>query len=46
MFNTLSEHFNISLLPTLIITQNNKEEYRLLNKNINNLTDCLDNLLT
>ena len=43
---TLSEHFNISILPTLIITQNNKEVYRLLTKNINNLTDCLNNLLT
>ena len=42
----LSEHFNISLLPTIIITQNCKEEYRLLNKNTDTLLDCLDNLLT
>ena len=43
---SISEHFNISLLPTIIITQNNKEEYRLLNNNIDNLTEYLDNLVT
>ena len=42
----LTEHLNISLLPTIIIRENNKEFFRLLNKNTETLNDCIDNLLT
>ncbi len=41
---SLSELFNITLLPTIIITNNNKEKHRLLNKNIDNLSTYIENL--
>ncbi len=40
---SLSELFTITLLPTIIITNNNKEKHRLLNKNIDNLSTYIEN---